>query len=1249
MSTYQGQHPSGLDALFERINRLKDTGDLLGFTKDEINSTIPKRFTRVAARFQQQVAVQEDHRSLTYQGLEQVSNRIANSLLSRIGKGSEPIALLLEHGIPLISAILGVLKSGKYYITLNPNDPLERLVSILNDVNAEIVMTDDSNMRIANGLTGGSRRVFSLDQINLDIFDQQVNLEIDPDELMGVFFTSGSTGEPKGIPVTHRNALHRIWVETNSMAPSILDRFTQLTIYGFTSSITDIFNALLNGASLYPKKITGKEGETLARWINREKITVLRIPVALLRAFIATLQPGDYFPSLRMVSFGGETVYTKDVKTLFEYIPASCVLMHRLSASEVGQMAAFFLDRDTLIETEILPVGYAVPDKEILIVDEQFKRVAIGEVGEIVIRSDYLFPGYWRRPDLTKDKLVVDPDFPGRKILLTGDFGRMQPDGCLELVGRKDFMIKVRGFRVELEAIERALHSLESVKQAAVVASSDIGREKRLVAYIVLDSQKQRPVSYLRRALETKLPDYMIPSTFVILNALPLTATGKINRLALPHPGRVRPELDTEYVPVRTEIETALEQIWKDLLKLELVGIKDSFIELGGDSLSAALVLARIYQSYQVEISMRRFLEAPTIERLAQAILEQLEAARKPQLNSDQETEYRNSEILIPQAEGSNQYPLSFAQERMWFINQLDPGVATYNEPKVLHIRGLLNLDALRKAFQAVVERHEILRTVYTVRLGSPVQVVLNPQSFELPVVNLQAKPDSQRAFDRLVQAEIQRPFNLNRDLMIRAVLFEMGELEYILVLVTHHIASDRWSTGNMFRELSCAYKAFSEGVPPALPELPLQYKDFAAWQRSRIAGKRIEDQMNYWKQKLKDIPVLELAVARPHSTTMSTQGTLQSYTIPSHMRETVKAFSRAEGKTLFMTLFATLLVLFYRYSGQTDICVGTVVMNRNRQELESMLGFLINTLALRVSLTGKPTFRELLERVKIVVLEALEYQELPFEMLVKELNPERSLARHPLFQISFNLDDGISPELELLGTEVERLEFHTGTTKFDLSLTIVDRTPEMKLRIEYNNGLFSPQMIDRMAGQFRNLLEGMIANPDNPISLLPLLTHVEQVQILKEGDLGRADLNEIESKYDGQQSSNYEAKPKQLPSPDAGERFLTPRTSVEQVLARIWKEILNSGRLGAQDNFFDLGGNSLLALRLVSKLQDVLQINLPVRMVFEWPTLGELTQVVLSISEDAERTENMAQIVLWVADLSDEQAIKLLTGKKPD
>jgi non-ribosomal peptide synthetase component F len=366
-------------------------------------------------------------------------------------------------------------------------------------------------------------------------------------------------------------------------------------------------------------------------------------------------------------------------------------------------------------------------------------------------------------------------------------------------------------------------------------------------------------------------------------------------------------------------------------------------------------------------------------------------------------------------------------------------------------------------------------------------------------------------------------------------------------------------------------------------------------------------------------------------------------------MRETVKAFSRAEGKTLFMTLFATLLVLFYRYSGQTDICVGTVVMNRNRQELESMLGFLINTLALRMSLTGKPTFRELLERVKIVVLEALEYQELPFEMLVKELNPERSLARHPLFQISFNLDDGISPELELLGTEVERLEFHTGTTKFDLSLTIVDRTPEMKLRIEYNNGLFSPQMIDRMAGQFRNLLEGMIANPDNPISLLPLLTHVEQVQILKEGDLGRADLNEIESKYDGQQSSNYEAKPEQLPSPDAGERFLTPRTSVEQVLARIWKEILNSGRLGAQDNFFDLGGNSLLALRLVSKLQDVLQINLPVRMVFEWPTLGELTQVVLSISEDAERTENMAQIVLWVADLSDEQAIKLLTGKKPD
>jgi amino acid adenylation domain-containing protein len=1070
---------AGLTSHLEKITRLRQSNQYLPFESSELDGSIPERFARIVDCFPDQVAIRQDGRQVTYSQLDRGSNRIANALHSIAGADKEPVLLLLDHGINQIEAILGIAKSGNFYTTLNPDDPLKRQKLIREELQSRLIITNSDHLLRAKSIASAGDLVFDSADAALHSTDEPIKMPIHPSDLMGVFYTSGTTGEPKGVPVNHRNALHRIWVHANLFYPCVDDRYSHLTSTSFTASISDLFTALLNGAVVCPRLITKNQGETLKTWINNEQITILRMIAPLLRAFIDSLDSDDLLPSVRLVIAGGDLFYSREARTLFDHLPESALLMNRLSAGEVGTVACMLFDRSVTLDQDILPVGYPVPGKEILIVDEKLQQVKSGEVGEIVIRSDFIFPGYWKRPDLTNKKLITDP-LTGRKIVLSGDFGRFDLHGILEMLGRKDFMVKIRGYRVELQAVEHALASIDLVKEAAVIASDENEFEKRLIAYVVINQVQPQSVQLLRRALELKLPEYMIPSVFVFLDELPHTPNGKIDRKALPLPEGQRPYHIAEFIPPRTPVEQSLVDIWGEVLGLVEVGVVDPFLLLGGDSLKAVQILGRILNRFQVEISASDFFQEPTVGHLAELVEMKAGSISRPTSAAQNED---MQALPILRRSSSGLYPLSYSQLRMWFAYKLDPAGITYNEPKVHKIIGPLNPDNLERSLQIIIQRHEILRTRYGDHLGEPVQIISGQVDFKLPFLDLQSSSDPQAAFWLLCRQEIRKPFDLRHDLMIRAILYQIAHQEYMLLLMTHHIASDQTSSAQLFDELSLAYLNVSEGKPFGLPKLNFQYVDFAMWQRKKISERRLEEQFIFWRNKLSNIPELNLPFTKARSAKLSVHGSRNTFSLSLGLSKEIRDFSRQEAKTLFTTLFAAFSLLIYRYTSMPEFCLGTVVANRNRPELEKMLGFLVNTLAIRLEFSGDLTFRKHLDHIQQIIFVALDNQEYPFEKLVERLNPPRSANRHPFFQIIFSMDERKGGHLQLLGCQVERLDFHTGTSKFDLSLTVINRSETLSLRFEYNTQLFESQTIDRIAGDYQALLEEILADPDMPLN----------------------------------------------------------------------------------------------------------------------------------------------------------------------
>ena len=971
------------------------------FDDSAIEQSVASRFEQQVARFPDRLAVASASGQFTYAELNRVANRIARAILSRVGEGEEPVGLLIDHGSFQIAALLGVLKAGKCYMALDLPDPLPRMESMLEDSQATLLLTTTKHLSLAGQLTRErGRQVLNCDDLDDTYASDNLERPIAPEAPALMLYTSGTTGRPKGVVHSQANLLVEARNYTNYARLSSEDRFTLWHSCSYTNSVRNLYAALLNGAGLFVYDLVNEGFAGLADWMLRHRITVIHTLPTTFRSFCHTLKPDAVFPSLRILRLGGESINRDDIRQYQRRFSPTCLLIHAIGPTETLDIRYFSITHDWNGGDAKIPIGYAVPDKVVLLLDEAGGEVGADEIGEIAVRSKYLALGYWGQPELTRAAFTPDPHDPEERLYRTGDLGVMRPDGCLTHLGRKDFQIKIRGFRVEVTAVEDALLDMDPIAAAVVQALADDAGEKRLVAYVVPAPGAAPKVNELRRALAQTLPDYMVPSAFVFLEALPLSVTGKIDRRALPPPSRSRPPLDDLFVAPRNLVEDILAKIWGELLNLETVGIHDNFLDLGGHSLLAAQALSRVRDTFQVELPLTAFFETPTVAGLA----ERIGAADRTGGGSP-------ADALKPLARGP-QLPLSFAQERMWFIEQLEPNSPVHNIPAVFRLTGSLNVAVLEKSLNALVARHEVLRSSFAAAGGQPIQVLAPHVSVSLPVVDLRGQPDAAREAETLIASEVQRPFQLFRGPLLRARLLRLTDTEGLFVLVTHHLVFDGLSTQILLRDLSALYESFSAGRAPLLPPLPIQYADFARWQREWLGTDVLAGHLAYWKRQLAGAQRLQMPTDRPRPR-VQTVGSARHYiAFPKPLSADVKRLSTRHGVTLFMTLLAAYQTLLHRYTGQDDIVIGSPVAGRDRRELEGLIGFFFNMLVLRADLSGNPTFRQLLARVREVCVAAYAHQDLPFEKLVEELRPRAGSRLQPFLpgDVCLAARRGLSP-----------------------------------------------------------------------------------------------------------------------------------------------------------------------------------------------------------------------------------------------
>ncbi len=738
-------------------------------------------------------------------------------------------------------------------------------------------------------------------------------------------------------------------------------------------------------------------------------------------------------------------------------------------------------------------IGRPIPDLQVYVLDEYFQPVPIGIPGEMYVGGKGVTRGYLNRPELAAERFISNP-FDKSKLYKTGDLARYLPNGELEYLGRIDNQVKIRGFRIELGEIEALLVQHPAIWESVVIIREDEPGDKRLVAYVVPQVEQSPTVSELRQFLKAKLPEYMVPSAFVLLESLPLTSNGKVDRRALP-----TPELDSTlrelYVAPRTPIEEMLAQIWAQVLKLERVGIHDNFFELGGHSLLATQLLSRIRTSFKVELALRELFARATVAELAQSIgqLQQqdLELTSLPILPRTRDVEL----------------PLSYAQQRLWFLDQFEPNSPLYNIPMALRLVGNLKQAALEQSLQEIIYRHEALRTNFITVDGKPSQIIQTETNWTVSVVDLKylSTTEQEIASQQLAQQQAAQGFDLATETLIRATLVVLSQTEHALLVYMHHIVSDGWSMGVFVQELASLYNAYSQGQPSlrdatrtSLAPLPIQYADFAIWQREWLQGDVLQNQLSYWKQQLANAPTfLPLPTDRPRPAVQTFNGAYLEFALSGELTQRLMQLSQQQGVTLFMTLLAAYNTLLYRYTGQEDILVGTPIANRDRTEIEGLIGFFVNTLVMRTDLSLNPSFNELLPRIREMALSAYAHQDLPFEMLVETLQPERDMSHTPLFQVMFALQNAPMSEIELTGLSVSSLPIESSTAKFDLTLIMENTATGLLGWWEYNTDLFDSITIKRVISHFACLLEGIVANPSEQISQLPLLTQFEQQQLL--------------------------------------------------------------------------------------------------------------------------------------------------------
>jgi amino acid adenylation domain-containing protein len=1053
-------------------------------------------FERQAAATPDAEAVVFAGERLSYAGLNARANRLARRL-RRLGVGPDaPVVLFMERSVELIVAVLGVLKAGGAYVPIDPLQPKSRLAFMLEDAAAPVVLTQTA---LLDSLPERRGEVVCLDAEReapeVESADNLPPVAL-PGNLAYVIYTSGSTGRPKGVGVEHRSVVNLAYALRRAVYADVGAplRVSVNAPLSFDSSVKQVVQLLFGHAlHVLPEEVR-RDGPSLRDYVERHGLDVLDCTPSQMRLLLDAGFPGAAGGggTRPRALIGGEAIdaalwshlaaVCEAVDCYNVYGPTECTV--DATVCRVGGGAA----RPSL--------GRPVSNARLYVLDAYGNPAPTGTPGELYVGGAGVARGYLRRPSLTAERFVPDPFSrePGARLYRTGDLVRHLEDGQVEFIGRTDDQVKVRGSRVELGEVEAVLASHPSVRAAAAAVREDAPGDQRLVAYAVASRRAAPSTSELHAFMRERLPDYMLPSAFVLLDELPLSPNGKLDRRQLPAPDHLRPELGGAFVTPRTPTEVLLSGIWAEVLGVERVGVEDNFFELGGHSLLATRVVSRMRQDFRVEVQLRSIFEAPTVAGLAacveSALREQAGTAPPPFLRAPRE----------------GRLPLSFAQLRLWLLDRLEPGATVYNTPYALRLKGALDVSALRRTLDEIVRRHEVLRTSFATLDGEPVQVIGPALPLDVPLLDLSELDEEGRSDEvrRLFHEQAGTPFDLRRAPLLRAALMRLGAEEHVLVFVVHHIAFDAWSIDVLVREVMALYESFRGGRPSPLAELPAQYADFAAWQRGWLQGEALRAQTDYWKRQLGGMPALELPTDRPRPRRQTYNGGRLLFGLPPELTSALYDLSRRENVTLYMTLLAAFQTLLHRHTGQTDFGIGTPLANRNRAEVEGLIGFFLNTIVVRCDLSGDPTFRELLARVRETALGAYAHQELPFEKLVEELQPERDLSRNPLFQVMFILRRVSESALTLPGVTIEPLALDTGVARFDLETYVNESEGGLDLLFVYNTDLFEAATVTRMWEHFSNLLAGIVADPGQKVSALPLLTEGERRTLSAWNQTGR-------------------------------------------------------------------------------------------------------------------------------------------------
>jgi len=1045
---------------------------LMQFNASEVDypqgTTLHGRVEVQAALNPDALAAVYQGRHLTYSELNQQANLLAHHLLALGVKPDDRVAIVARRGLDTLAGLLAILKAGACYVPVDPSHPSERLNYLLNDCAPVAVLTQQDLLARLPALDVS---VINLDQHTWRhhcVANPQV--AVTPSNLAYVIYTSGSTGLPKGVMVEHHTVANLVDWHCNTFDLRQGRHTASVAGFGFDAMAWEVWPALCAGATLHlPPAHDGAEDiDALLDWWRAQPLDVCFLPTPVAEyAFSQNIE----HPTLRTLLIGGDRLRqftrTPTFAVINNYGPTEATVVATSGRVEVGQP---------------LHIGKPMANATAYLLDAQQRLVPMGIAGELYVGGKGVARGYLNRPELTAERFLDDPFNVGR-MYRTGDLARWLPDGNIEYLGRNDDQVKIRGVRIELGEIETRLSQLAGIQEAVVLAREDQPGQTRLVAYFTERPQiDPLEVGEIRAHLVAHLPDYMVPVAYMKLDALPLTANGKLDRKALPKPDMAA-VFTREYEAPIGEIEGVLAQVWADVLQVERVGRQDHFFELGGHSLLAMRMVSQVRQRLGVDLQLGDLFANAELAAVAQ-VLAQAGRSTLPD--------------ILP-ASRDQDLPLSFAQQRLWFLALMEGANTAYNIPIGLRLRGQLHVDALQRALARIVARHETLRSRFA-QQGDDAQVLILPAEDVLPlhVQDLRGHPEALMLLDALIHGEASAPFDLQRDPLLRGRLVILADDHHVLLLTLHHIVSDGWSMDVLTRELMALYQAFSQGQADPLPPLPIQYGDFAVWQRLWLSGEVLQRQSSYWQQALAGVPaLLMLPTDRPRPAQQDYAGSSVAVHLDARLTACLKALSQRHGTSLYMTMMAAWAVLLSRLSGQQDVVIGSPVANRQRAEVEGLIGLFVNTLAVRIDTSGELSVEALLTRVKALTLAAQAHQDLPFEQVVEITRPVRSLAHSPLFQTLLAWQSGDGPSLTLGDLVLEGIVPDSHFAKFDLSLNLGESQDGIRGTLEYAIALFDEATMVRYVGYFKRVLQAMVDNDQAVLEHVALVDEAERQHLL--------------------------------------------------------------------------------------------------------------------------------------------------------